>query len=227
MSDKFKTSFPAGHIGQIMLMENAIEKDICETIVAECKKYYSKLFSQGRTIGGYNDLMKSAFDFEYGRTICERLNVPYDVFARCEDAVIDSLYSAVGEYIQEYPMLWDWVGINDTGFRLQHYVKNFGYYRMHQDGGAWAESPVSRRVLGVVIYLNDVENGGETSFPEHDVKVPARAGSIVVFPASWTHPHCGRVSISGDKWIISTFMICNREREYDICIEDVEVTAKH
>jgi hypothetical protein len=58
----------------------------------------------------------------------------------------------------------------------------------------------------MVIYLNDVEYGGETNFPLHEVAVTPKAGRIVFFPATWTHLHESRVPISSDKWIISSFI---------------------
>jgi hypothetical protein len=58
----------------------------------------------------------------------------------------------------------------------------------------------------MVIYLNDVEYGGETNFPLHEIAVTPKAGRIVFFPATWTHLHESRVPISSDKWIISSFI---------------------
>ena len=48
-----------------------------------------------------------------------------------------------------------------------------------------------------------------TIFPDHKVRIKANAGDIAMFPANWTHPHAGAVSISDDKWIISTFIECD------------------
>jgi hypothetical protein len=67
-------------------------------------------------------------------------------------------------------------------------------------------SAISERVLAAVIYLNDVDYGGETNFPLHQVAVKAKAGRISLFPATFTHPHESCVPITGDKWIISTFI---------------------
>ena len=68
-------------------------------------------------------------------------------------------------------------------------------------------------MLGAIIYLNTVETGGETYFREHDLKIPAKAGSIALFPAYWTHPHQGCVPISDDKWIVSTFVVKKTEEQ--------------
>jgi len=86
----------------------------------KCGKAYKqrprKQRKTGRTIGGYNDLMKNAFDFEYGRAVCDRSNIPYDVFARCEDLVIDGLYSAVAQL--EVTMLVDEDKLKDKAKKI-------------------------------------------------------------------------------------------------------------
>lgn len=38
-----------------------------------------------------------------------------------------------------------------------------------------------RRVITIFCYLNDVEEGGETCFPEAGIKVKPKAGRAVVF----------------------------------------------
>ena len=49
--------------------------------------------------------------------------------------------------------------------------------------------------------LNDVEDGGETYFTSQDIKIPPKAGSFIVWPAYWTHPHHGLVSNTQTKYI--------------------------
>jgi hypothetical protein len=66
---------------------------------------------------------------------------------------------------------------------------------------------VANRYLVLLWYLNDVEQGGETRFPQLDVSIPARAGRLLMFPPYWMYQHEGRPPISGDKYIISTYLL--------------------
>jgi len=200
--------FPTGKIGQIMYGDNLIPKRICEGLIDESSRYFDRLFKPGITISGSNPLVKSSSDFNFSKKMIDEVGVDSSNFAFYENEVSVGLYSAIAHYIQEYEELWNWPGVQDTGYRMQRYFRNHGYYRAHVDGNPWEsisddEKP---RVLGVIIYLNDVEVGGSTYFPSHDVHVPAKAGRISVFPTNWTHPHMGQVPITSDKWIISTFM---------------------
>lgn len=58
----------------------------------------------------------------------------------------------------------------------------------HVDVYSWAHA---KRFLGMIIYLNDDFNGGETYFPLFDTKVTPKQGSIFIFPSDWTLSHKG------------------------------------
>lgn len=149
-------------------------------------------------------------DFNFSGSQARDLGCDYETYKFYEDEIGKSLWTAISLYVEAYselraaPELWD------SGFRLQYYKKGSGYYRRHHDGAPWDPEPTSLRVLGVVMYLNTVERGGETAFPMHNFKVKAEMGSIALFPASWTHPHQACVPVSDDKWIVSTFITSTR-----------------
>lgn len=66
---------------------------------------------------------------------------------------------------------------------------------------------VANRYLVLLWYLNDVEQGGETRFPQLDVTVQARTGRLLMFPPYWMYQHEGLPPISGDKYIVSTYLL--------------------
>jgi prolyl 4-hydroxylase len=76
-------------------------------------------------------------------------------------------------------------------------------FQLHFD----AINHVANRYLVLLWYLNDVEQGGETRFPQLDVSVPARAGRLLMFPPYWMYQHEGMPPHSGDKYIISTYLL--------------------
>lgn len=194
----------------IAVIPDILPNDLCTDLVESCKKDWGKLFYPGPTLAGVDVSIKYTMDFNFSGEQAKELGCDYQTYKSFEDRVGRSLWSAVSLYVEAYsemraaPELWD------SGFRLQHYRKGAGYYRQHHDGAPWDPEPTSLRVLGVVMYLNTVERGGETAFPLHDLKVKAETGSIALFPASWTHPHQACVPVSDDKWIISTFILSKR-----------------
>lgn len=76
-------------------------------------------------------------------------------------------------------------------------------FQLHFD----AINHVANRYLVLLWYLNDVEQGGETRFPQLDVAIPARAGRLLMFPPYWMYQHEGMPPVSGDKYIISTYLL--------------------
>lgn len=66
---------------------------------------------------------------------------------------------------------------------------------------------VANRYLVFLWYLNDVAEGGETVFPDLDISVAAQRGRLLMFPPYWMYQHAGRPPLSGDKYILSTYLL--------------------
>jgi prolyl 4-hydroxylase len=85
--------------------------------------------------------------------------------------------------------------------------------RYRKGGHEWFErhfdsiNEVANRYLVLLWYLNDVEEGGETRFPQLELSVQPKAGRLLVFPPYWMYQHEGRAPISGDKYIVSTYLL--------------------
>jgi hypothetical protein len=76
-------------------------------------------------------------------------------------------------------------------------------FQLHFD----AIQHVANRYLVILWYLNDVEVGGETHFPQLDHSIRAQAGRLLVFPPYWMYQHEGSAPVSGDKYILSTYLL--------------------
>ena len=59
----------------------------------------------------------------------------------------------------------------------------------------------------MIWYLNDVETGGETNFPQLETSVRPQAGRLLVFPPYWMYQHEGLPPVSGDKYIVSSYLL--------------------
>jgi hypothetical protein len=224
-------NFLGGKQSYILEAKNAIDPDLCSELIGECNKYYKDLFSPGPTIGGINPFVKSSMDFNFSSYALQELGINSMIFANAESTINQALFGCIAYYQKTYNELWHWPGITDTGFRLQHYGTNWGHYRQHVDGTPWSSpnplsGSVGKRVLAGIVYLNDVEVGGETYFPIYEQSVKPRAGSIAIFPAHWTHPHQGNPPISGDKWMISTFYLCSIQEDPEVKDDAPEEKAK-
>jgi prolyl 4-hydroxylase len=76
-------------------------------------------------------------------------------------------------------------------------------FQLHFD----AINHLSNRYLVLLWYLNDVDRGGGTRFPKLGVEIEARAGRLLMFPPYWMYQHEGLPPDSGDKYILSTYLL--------------------
>lgn len=58
-----------------------------------------------------------------------------------------------------------------------------------------------------MIYLNDVAEGGETEFLNQKQRISPTQGTVVIFPASYTHLHRGNPPFSNDKYIFTGWFL--------------------
>ncbi|PGT76741.1 2OG-Fe(II) oxygenase [Bacillus sp. AFS040349] len=94
-------------------------------------------------------------------------------------------------------------------------------YKEHYDYFASASRPVSNpRISTLVMYLNDVEEGGETYFPKLNLSVSPQKGMAVYFEYFYDNQtlneltlHGGAPVIVGDKWAATQWMRRKRVKE--------------
>ena len=59
------------------------------------------------------------------------------------------------------------------------------------------------RILTFILYLNDVNEGGETEFLYYPKRIKAEAGKLILWPAGFTHTHRGNPPLSNTKYILT------------------------
>ena len=203
-----EVKYPAGDSGMIAVFDGLISRDTCQQFLNEVKPLWPEVSYQGKTMGGIDIRTKNSFDMTFSKLGFLERNIDYStVLQNMESLFLNGFTQAVSSYQNKYRALHNWLEIEDTGFQVQCYNKCGGWYREHIDSFPGTES--QNRVVSGLIYLNDVDDGGETGFPLHNVEVEARAGRIVLFPSNFTHPHQGKTPLSDDKWIVNTFFVYN------------------
>tara|TARA_R110000796_G_scaffold22204_1_gene64573 strand:- start:1114 stop:1689 length:576 start_codon:yes stop_codon:yes gene_type:complete len=105
--------------------------------------------------------------------------------------------------LQEYVSIFSSISnmqIRSTRQKIQKTQKSGGYHVWHHEQ---AHIDVTTRVLTWSIYLNDVEDGGETEFLYQSQRIKPKKGKILIFPAAFTHTHRGNPPLTGDKYILT------------------------
>lgn len=84
--------------------------------------------------------------------------------------------------------------------KLQKTEVSEGFHAFHFDANP---KNLSNRILVFLLYLNDVDEGGETEFLYMPKRVKPKKGTLLVFPASFTHTHRGNPPISNTKYVLT------------------------
>jgi len=104
-------------------------------------------------------------------------------------------------YRKEYPVL-NHVARHQLSYdvKIQKTMPGEGYHIWHceRDGVSRA-----RRLLLVMLYLNDVEEGGETEWLYQHKRIQPKEGRLVICPSSFTHFHRGNPPLSSAKYMIN------------------------
>jgi hypothetical protein len=72
-----------------------------------------------------------------------------------------------------------------------------GYHSFHCEDSTW---DLYCRSMAWMVYLNDVEEGGETEFLYQKLKVKPKKGTTLIWPGGYTHMHRGNPPME-DKFI--------------------------
>jgi hypothetical protein len=98
--------------------------------------------------------------------------------------------------------------LSDGGFQMKRYEVNNSteHHSYHIDSGHFPHCG-PQRLLAVIIYLNNVSEGGETVFLNQGLVVKPKCGRVLLFPTALQYTHAGRAPISNAKYNIVGFIM--------------------
>jgi prolyl 4-hydroxylase len=183
---------------RIVLFGNVLSKDECEQIIALAQPKMAP--SQTRNSAT-------------AELVVTKQRTSHGTFLKLgETPLIQRLEARIAALTQ-------WPVAKGEGLQVLHYLKE-GEFQPHYDFFA-PEQPSSQfslksggqRVATLIVYLNTVDDGGETIFPKLNLKVKAIQGNALYF--SYTNSkneldrntfHGGAPVLQGDKWIMTKWM---------------------
>jgi len=93
-----------------------------------------------------------------------------------------------------------------SNIKIQKTLPTEGYHIWHVEHGVGHYLNDSRAFV-YSIYLNDVEEGGETEFLHFSKRVKPKKGRIAIWPAAFPYLHRGNPPLSGKKYILTSWML--------------------
>jgi hypothetical protein len=107
------------------------------------------------------------------------------------------------KYIDRYKILKGLDGYSVYDLKFQKSQPGEAFHGWHYEN---TKRLVADRRLVFQLYLNDVEEGGETEFLYYPKRIKATQGKLIIWPATFTHTHRGNTPLTGDKYIITSWV---------------------
>ena len=103
-------------------------------------------------------------------------------------------------YLERYSIVKESFIHTILDLKIQKTSPGEGYHSWHFET---MDLLYRNRILVVSLYLNDVEEGGETEFLYLPKRVKPVQNRLLIFPAGFTHTHRGNQPLSGDKYLLT------------------------
>jgi hypothetical protein len=179
----------------IGIFENAFSKEYCEGLIKDYDIAIEAGFGRTRQDKEtFNKLEKA--DMQLFNEL-NNIQIPITSVAQFNEVFWGKCYPM---YEQEFPALKDSGGHSSYSFKMQKTNLREGYHIWHYESG---HRMLCHRLLAWMLYLNDVEEGGETEFLYQSLRVKPKQGTLLIWPAAFTHTHRGNPPLSNPKYVVT------------------------
>jgi hypothetical protein len=193
--------------------ENFVPKSFCDELIGYFEDIYNTkgcFISPSDSSGAgiqEDEIMRSS-DF-YGGSLNRKdyailLNYTHQTYSY---QINQFLKSCALHYIEKYSQLKH-ASLVSTDIKMQKTPPEGGYHLWHYEN---SNMDHAMRELTWMIYLNDMPDGeGETEFMYQRRRIKPSAGTVVIWPAGYTHVHKGNTVFTKDKYILTGWYIKNK-----------------
>jgi hypothetical protein len=155
----------------------------------------------------YTRLSENSLDFfKADEATSLNFNQEYEGWIQHVLALPENIMMAINHYLRHVP-IDKYVSSKELHFntiKIQKTLPKQGYHVWHVEAGSTYEQ--LKRVLVYSMYLNDVEEGGETEFLYQSVRVKPVKGRIVIWPAYFPFVHRGNPPLKGEKYLLTSWL---------------------
>jgi hypothetical protein len=176
------------HIG---IFEEAIPKEFCNEIISIFNSNQNYQINRQDSEGEVHPLFKSDNHLTEDVDVSKYFNFFNKNFWDKIYPLYETKYN-VDASPNPYPKF-----ISD--FKIQKTNPTEGYHIWHHE----VNPTCLNRIISYTVYLNNVEEGGETEFLYQSIRVKPKQGTVILWPAGYTHIHRGNPPLSGTKYIIT------------------------
>jgi len=208
------------HSQFIGIYENAFSDNFCDEVVSFFEKNSSSHFTRDEYWGD-NKLSSEdvSVELEHFKKDHPDYSYVHNIKSQINNKIGDLYFT---QYYKKYPSIPPSIRLETI--KLQRTYPTQGYHVWHSEAPKFLKianehkNPEEtneqnqeqlHRFGAYTIYLNDVEEGGETEFLYQSLRVKPKKGTLCIFPAYFTHTHRGNPPLSGGKYIATSWIYLN------------------
>ena len=173
------------HIG---IFENAVPDDMCDILIRAFDGWMNEKMTP--------EVKKWTSSGEEQFPDGDMSRKDEQLYLECVDLKLAmQLNVFIGQCFEEYAKQYKGIVQNNDPVsswttKVQKTVAGGGYHKWHCENGVFMYRD---RVLTWMVYLNDIppENGGATEFLYQKLALHPKKGTVVLWPAAYTHMHRG------------------------------------
>jgi hypothetical protein len=183
----------------IGVFEGAYSKEYCDLAI----KYFEDMKEAGLTVNRQKNEKTTKIQKDDVQLFAhdEVTIVHTKEFARIFNEVFwNEVYSV---YVDTFDVLKHAGEHSNYSFKMQKTCIGQGYHVWHFENDSRRSA---NRLFAWMLYLNDVDEGGETEFLYYPKRIKPKAGTLLLWPASFTHAHRGNPPLSNDKYVITGWL---------------------
>jgi hypothetical protein len=189
----------------IGIFDNAFSKDFCQRVI----NFFENANEAGLcyTRQQENNVTRSIKD-DRAVMMTEELSYTLNATKSLSKEFVDIFWSHFAEYAKEkYYSISENCDLRIDELKIQKTNVGQGYHAWHFEQG---NKFTSDRICAFQIYLNDVEDGGETEFLYYSKRIKPVQGRLIIWPGSYTHTHRGNPPLTNTKYVITSWVVFNR-----------------
>ena len=180
----------------IGIYEDAFTKEYCDNVI----EYFNSAEKAGLTLNRQQQQNVSKLNKDdtqlYAHSESSLLNT-FDLLTKFNVVLWGQIYP---HYSGKFDVIKGFAEHTNYVFKVQKTEIGQGYHTWHSEID---NREVCTRILAWTLYLNDVEEGGETEFLYYPKRIKPKAGTFVLWPAGFTHTHRGNPPLSNTKYIVT------------------------
>ena len=185
----------------IGVFDNALNKEHCEELIKIYEDCAELNFAISRKDMGVEKIYQDNNLVFIGSKKYVNDDIFFDAVQPSIQQFVNTAWKYYTEYAKKYGVLSSLASHRFyDSIKIQKTKPAEGYHVWHCEHD---NRKNGSRLLLVMVYLNDVEEGGETEFLYQSRRIKPKQGTMVICPSGFTHTHRGNPPLIGNKYMIN------------------------